>query len=132
MIERVSGILLEPTDAQYLVDALDALLRERRPSAQLAAFIDRLRKTVAKLAVQAPETGVHARELGGQQTSAHTAAYDLVDTSEAAAILDITPNGVRDLVYRDRLPAHRAGGRLLLPAAAVVARAERRAARKAG
>ncbi|MCV7005659.1 helix-turn-helix domain-containing protein [Mycobacterium gordonae] len=54
----------------------------------------------------------------------------MLDTGEAAAILGIGPNGVRDLVRRGKLPAHRAGGRLLLPALPVVERAERRAAKR--
>lgn len=131
MIERVTGIVLDATDVQYLVDALDALLRDRRPSARLAAFIDRLRKTVAKTGGSPPETGRHARLVGQQADPVHHAPYDVVTTGEAAQILRCTQNNVRDLVRRGRLPAHRAGRQLLLPATAVVTRAERKAARKA-
>lgn len=130
MIERVSGILLEPADARYLLDAFDALLRDRRPSAQLAQFVDRLRRTVAKADVSSPPTGVHARELGGQRNSGHYAPYDVLATAEVAAILGITGNGVRDLARRGTIPAHRAGGRWLYPATAVVALAEHRAAKR--
>lgn len=130
MIERVSGILLEPTDARYLLDALDALLRDRRPSAQLAQFIDRFRRTVAKSGVSESITGADTREVGSQQDSVHYAPYDVLDTAEAAAILGITANGVRDLARRGVLPSHRAGGRHLFPAVAVVARAEQIAAKR--
>lgn len=132
MIERLSGIVLDVVDAQYLVEALDALLVDRRPSARLVQFISQLRKSVAKSGVSGQNAGVDARLVGVQEDSAHYALYDVVDTCEAAAILGITANGVRDLARRKALPAHRAGGRWLFPAAAVVARAERQAARKAG
>jgi excisionase family DNA binding protein len=64
--------------------------------------------------------------------SVHHATYDLMDTAEAAAILGITPGGVRYLADAGRIPAHRAGGRRLYPARAVVERAERQAARRSG
>lgn len=130
MIGRVSGILLEPSDARYLVDALDALLRDRRPSPQLSQFVDRLRRTVAKAGASEQITVVDAREVGAQSDSGHYAPYDVLDTGEAAAILGITANGVRDLARRKSIPAHRAAGRWLYPAASIVALAERRAARK--
>ncbi|SBS77353.1 conserved hypothetical protein [uncultured Mycobacterium sp.] len=130
MIERVHGVLLEPADAGYLLDALDALLRDRRPSPQLAQFIDRLRKTVAASGVSRPITGGHARKVGVLHDSQHYAPYDVLDTGEAATILGITPNGVRDLARRGVLPSHRAGGRYFYPAGAVVARAERQAAKR--
>lgn len=126
MIERVAGILLAPTDAQYILDALDALLRDRRPSPQLSVFIDRLRKTVAKSGVSNVGAGADARDVGVQPDSVDHAPYDVLDTDEAAAVLGITANGVRDLARRKAIPAHRAGGRWLYPAAAVVARAERK------
>lgn len=48
---------------------------------------------------------------------------DVVDTTEAAAILGITANGVRDLVRRGTIPGIRDGRRWLYPAAAVNERA---------
>jgi hypothetical protein len=130
MISVKRGVLLDADDAGYVLAALDALLRDRRPSARLQGFLDRLRKTVVSSGVSASEAGVGARIVGGGGDSPDYAEYDLLDTNEAAAILRISPNGVRDLARRGRLPVHRAGGRLLYPAAAVVARAERRAAKR--
>lgn len=133
MIERVTGVMLDADDARYALDAFDALLRDRRPSARLADFIGRLRRAV-KTGVSQPDSvvsaGEGARTVGTQPDSAHTAAYDLLDTAQAAAVLGISGNGVRDLIRRQVLPAHRAGGRWLLPAAPVIARAERQAARR--
>ncbi|WP_197521984.1 helix-turn-helix domain-containing protein [Mycobacterium gordonae] len=130
MIERVDGVVLSVPDVQYVLAALAALLVDRTPTAQLDQFIRQLRKSVARASDNPATCRVDAREVGSQQDSAHTARYDLLDTGEAAAILGIGPNGVRDLVRRGKLPAHRAGGRLLLPALPVVERAERRAAKR--
>jgi hypothetical protein len=133
MVEPISGIVLNAADAEYVLSAFGALLKDRRPSARLADFIGRLRRAV-KTGDSRPDsdvsTGESARKLGVQPDSAHTAPYDLLDTGQAAAILDISGNGVRDLIRRQVLPAHRAGGRWLLPAAPVVARAEHQAARR--
>ena len=130
MIERVDGVMLSVADVRYALDAFAALLVDRAPSAQLDRFIGQLRKSVARASDTAATCRVDARKVGSQQDSVHTARYDLLDTGEAAGILGIGPNGVRDLVRRGKLPAHRAGGRLLLPALPVVERAERRAAQR--
>jgi len=54
-------------------------------------------------------------------------ADDVVDTTEAAAILGITANGVRDLARRGIIPGHRtARGHWRYPAASVIERAENR------
>ena len=131
MIERVDGVVMSISDVRYALEALDALLVDRRPSPRLSQFIAQLRKTVARASETTATCRADARNVGEQQESAHTAPYDLLDTKEAAAILAIQPNGVRDLVRRGKLPAHRsAGGQLLLPALSVIQRAERRAAKR--
>lgn len=131
MIGRVSGVLLEADDARYLLDALDALLQGgRRPSPRLADFIARLRRNAETLSPTQEDTLAGVRKLGVQQDSDNTAAYDLLDTAEAAAILGCTSANVRDLASRGRLPRHRAGGRWLYPARSVVALAESRAAKR--
>lgn len=129
VIESVSGVLLSPEDARYALEAIEVLLDGRRPTAALSDFIDRLRKTTAKTGVCDDERQKYARKFGNQQDSLHHGVYDL-DTGQAAAILGITPNGVRDLARRGVLPSHRAGGRWLYPAAPVVQRAERLAAKR--
>lgn len=130
MIE-VRGVLLSPDDARFAVDAFTALLRDRRPSAQLEDFVDRLRRqTDAAADVPGRITDAGVRNVAPQQDSPQYALYDLLDTTEAAAIVGVTGGGVRDLARRGRIAAHRAGGRWLYPAAAVVAYAEQRAARR--
>lgn len=131
MIERVEGVLLSAEDVKYALAAFDVLLTDRRPSARLDQFIGQLRKTVARVSDTGALSDVDARKIGAHHVSADTARYDLVDTAEAASILGCTASNVRDLVRRKVLPAYSAGGRRLIPAAAVVSRAERRTARKA-
>jgi excisionase family DNA binding protein len=128
---EVSGVLLSPEDARFAVEAFAALLRDRRPSAQLADFVERLRnRTDAAAGVSGRGAGEHARNVALQSDSQHRAPYDVLDSAEVAAIVGISPNGVRDLARRGRLPARRAGRRWLFPAPAVIAYAERRAARR--
>lgn len=130
MIE-VRGVLLSPDDARFAVEAFAALLRDRRPSAQLADFIERLQaRTDAATGVSGRGTGDHARNIAAQPGSPDYLPYDVLTSAEVAAIVGVSPNGARDLARRGRLAAHRAGGRWLYPAAAVVAYAERRAARR--
>ncbi|MHA7661851.1 helix-turn-helix domain-containing protein [Mycolicibacterium sp. HS_4_1] len=130
MIGAVHGVLLETADAQYILAAFDALLRDRRPSAQLAHFVDRFRKTVAATGVSGQNADVNARKLGTQADSTEYRPYDVLTSGQAANILGISANGIRDLARRGTVPAYRAGGRWLYPAAPIVARAERRAANR--
>lgn len=124
-------MLLSLDDARFAVEAFGALLRDRRPSAALADFIERLRvRTDAATGVSGRIAGTDARTVAAQRGSPEHAPYDVLTSTEAAAILGITANGVRDLARRGRLAAHRAGGRWLYPATAVVAHSERRAARR--
>lgn len=130
MIE-VRGVLLSPEDARFAVEAFAALLRDRRPSAALADFLERLRaRTDAVAGASGRIAGGVARNIAAQRDSPEYAAYDVLTSTEVAAIVGISPNGVRDLARRGRLAAHRAGGRWLFPATSVVAYAERRAARR--
>lgn len=131
MPELVAGVLLSPDEARYAVAAFDALLGDgRRATPRLAAFIDKLRKSGAPRQVSGALSGADARVVAPELDSLHATVYDLVDSSEAARILGITNSGVRDLCRRGALPGRRAGGRWVIPVAAVVARAERQAARR--
>lgn len=136
MITGFRGVvLLDSNDAAYLTEALgrlsDALSGHGlRPSEQLVAFRSKLAKACASASDSGRNTDVDVRTVGAQQDSAHIALYDLVDSGEAARILGCTPANVRDLARRGRLPAHRAGRGWLYPAAAVVARSERQAAKR--
>lgn len=136
MIPAVAGVLLTVDDARYALAAFDALLTDRRASSQLDRFINELRKTVAKASVSTGVSGANARNNDvhehNESEAGRVTAYDLLDTTEAATILGITPNAARDLARRGRIPARRAGTRWLYPAGPVVERAERKAARTAG
>ncbi|MDV7101658.1 helix-turn-helix domain-containing protein [Gordonia amicalis] len=127
-IEPISGVLLGVDDARVLSEALDVfvgVLAER--GSQPTAKLDDLRRRLsrANTRVSTENTRVHARQVAPQPDSGVHLGYELIDTARAAAILGITPDGVRDLARRGVLPAVRAGGRWLLASSAVVARADR-------
>ena len=125
MIEVSAGVHLSADEVRSLLAVLDAACRVVRPDARAANVIRQLRSTNDHLmrATGGRPSGKHL-PLDGN----HHAAYDLVDTAEAAAILGISPGGVRYLAEAGRIPAHRAGGRWLYPAEAVIERAERKSA----
>ncbi|WP_419224193.1 helix-turn-helix domain-containing protein [Gordonia sp. CPCC 206044] len=128
MIEPISGVLVDVDDAHELVRVIDAygqLLAEshRRPSARLTALRDRLSR--AETRVTRRNTPAGARKPGSQQDSEAPSVYDVIDTGQAAALLGITADGVRDLARRGRIPARKIGGRWCLDAAAVSARSTR-------
>lgn len=128
-VERMAGVVLDDHDADYLARALD-LLRSLMPAAgmkptqRLESMIDQLRGTGAETGATRPKTDANARVVDTEHDSAHSAWHAVIDTGEAAGILGITPNGVRDLARRKSLPARRTGRGWLLDAAAVVRRAE--------
>jgi hypothetical protein len=127
-IERVEGTLLSPEDVDYNVRALEllqAVLRQigSAPQPKLVAYTERL---CSKSGVNRQNASPNARFIAGQPDSLHHDEYATVDTSQAARILGITPNGVRDLHRRGRLPARRDGGRWAYPVDAVMRRAEHR------
>lgn len=128
MIEKVSGVLLDAADADYLARAL-ALFEEvlakqgSRPSPRLVDLERRLSR--ASSDATRSTTGGYVSGAKDSADRDALSAYEFVDTERAANILGCTPGNVRDLARRGRLPAIRSGGRWLYPAAAVVARAER-------
>lgn len=129
MIEIPTGVHLSITDVRALLDLLNAAAMHASPGPRAAYVIHQLRKSVERLT---RATGNAQSGVTIDAEPVQHAAYDLVDTAEAAAILGVTPGGVRYLAAAGRIPAHRAGGRWLYPARAVVDRAERQAARRAG
>ncbi|ORW02483.1 helix-turn-helix domain-containing protein [Mycobacterium kyorinense] len=132
MITAQHGLYLTVDDAAYLADFLDHVCRSMRPSPRLADFARRLRKSCAALTPAQENGRNHLRGVHSELDVSDHAAYDLVDTDEAARLLGCSAANVRDLVRRGRLPARRAGNRWLLPARVVVERAERKAGRRAG
>lgn len=128
-IEAVSGVLLTPDDAEFLARALDEfgrVLAERgsRPTPRLENLQHRLSRVCTR--VSGRDTPVGARTSAGQPDSGVEIGYELIDTARAAEILGVTADGARYLARSGALPAVRAGGRWVYPAAAVVARAESR------
>ncbi|SON62269.1 hypothetical protein MSIMFI_03794 [Mycobacterium simulans] len=135
MISVKHGVVLDPAELSFIAGVLDELCRRisaepgRRPAPKLEQFAAQLRKCSAG----ATNATNGVTNVGVRQDSGHAGPYDLdlLDSAEAGRILGISAAGVRAAARRGRLPAHRPGGRWLFPAAAVVARAERNAARKA-
>lgn len=132
MITAQHGVYLSADEATYLTNFLDHVCRAMQPSPKLVDFARRLKKSCVGLT---PTQEIGRNRLRGVHSEPDVgdhAAYDLVDTDEAARLLECSAANVRDLVRRGRLPGHRSGNRWLLPARAVVERAERQAARRVG
>lgn len=137
----VRGVLLDPGEAAYVVKGLELLAKVlpangSQPSPRLLAVTAELaRRTKAvsdgSVAVDTP----NARGSGGCAPGPPEPPQDhrhaTVGTSEAARILGVSPSAVRQLAARGRLlGSERPAGRWIHSAAAVVALAERKAARR--
>ena len=127
-IEPVTGVLLGVDDVHEVlrvIDAFEQVLAERHsvPNARLKHLRGRL--TRANTRVSRADTHDGARMSASQPDSGVHLDYELLDTAQAAAILGISADGVRDLARRQRLPARKAAGRWVYPATAVVDRANR-------
>lgn len=130
MTGRIVGWFVDETDAVATREALEVLVsmlpgRGQRPSAKLAALVEKYPKTVVNDSISAQNASGSARIGGGHVGAGDADPYAVMSAVEAAKVLGITPNGVRDLARRGRLRARRAGGRWLLDAHAVVDRANR-------
>lgn len=130
MIERISGVLIDEGDVDFLIRMFEQLPKHGiRVVGALAEFESKLRKACAHARHSDRDTLPDVRKVDSQPDSGHVALYDLVDSAEAARILGCTAANVRDLARRGRIPRHRAGRGWVYPAASVVALAEKRAAR---
>ncbi|WP_024448086.1 helix-turn-helix domain-containing protein [Mycolicibacterium iranicum] len=148
------AVILDATEADYVVRALEEfarLLAERRdlrgnpapsrPKERLLELTLKLRRAVdspAALVVtdkaadhrrmdQPPEGTASLRRgvRASQRAPVHGGRHD-IGTGEAARRLGVTPNAVRDLARRQRIPATRTGTRWRFDAAAVDAYADGR------
>ncbi len=123
----IAGVLLTPDEAAMIVGALDLLaaqLREsqRAPTPKLLDITDKLRRATATASRTARNSPTCA---GGQPIPPDSGDYAVIGTADAARILGISPNGVRDLARRGVLRgSERAAGRWLHQASAVIARSE--------
>ncbi len=136
---RPGTVQLDAEDAEYLARALALLPNlmaesRRQPAPRLLAAIAEFSKTSAAAVEAARNASPNGREqpscAAAQCDSAQAEPYATVSTGEAARILGITSSAVRQLAQRGAIRARRPAGRWLLDAAAVVARAERHAARR--
>jgi excisionase family DNA binding protein len=127
---RATGVILTDEEARYLADVLDAACRAMRPSPRVADLARQLRRTVGTPAATNASANESANGRDTQPDPGDIRGHDLLTAGEAARILECSTANVRYLRQRGHLPAHRAGSRWLYPAAAVVARAERQAARR--
>ena len=128
MIRQVSGVMLDPESADFLVRALELLAETYRgrgiaPSAKLIEVTEQLRSGANAGATQAI-SGTRSRFVDGQDIPTHDHWHAILNSRQAADILGITPNGARDLARRRTLPARRAGREWLFDATAVIRRAE--------
>ena len=103
MIEKVSGVLLDAADADYLARAL-ALFEEvlakqgSRPSPRLVDLERRLSR--ASSDATRSTTGGYVSGAKDSADRDALSAYEFVDTERAANILGCTPGNVRDLARR--------------------------------
>ncbi|WP_368834152.1 helix-turn-helix domain-containing protein [Mycobacterium intracellulare] len=132
MIAGLRGhVLLDEADAVYVTRALELLerlLRENRatPTRKLQSVVANLRKTTANIGGCAPNASPDANYFAPQADCVDDAGYASIGTGEAARILGVTPNAVRDAARRGRIRATRPRGRWIYPAAAIEQLAERK------
>lgn len=141
----VRGVLLDPGDAEYVAKALELLVKVLPAAGStatprlLAVTADLRRKTKAAAAGSVAVGPPNATEAGtcapGRPDRPHDSHHDApatIGTAAAARILGVTPSAVRQLAARGTLGSARPAGRWLHSTAAVVARAELKAARRRG
>ena len=133
MAARLSGVQLTDEEFERIGQAVDLLHRlliangNRPPSWVLGLFQITGGDASTRPGQIRQRAGVDARVIADQQLSTDDAQRALIDSRQAAAIVGISPNGIRDLARRGTLPARRAGGRWLFDAAALEFYAEQRA-----
>jgi excisionase family DNA binding protein len=136
VIDAVNGVLLSLDDAVVLLGALDK--QDPPPNVRILAL--RLRRAVAMAGdsanrnASAPmprlpgeriaNASSNARNPLLQSNSVHYGDRELLGSAEAATVLGITPNGVRDLRRRGVLRAERVGGRWRFSAVEIAAHAD--------
>lgn len=139
----VRGVLLTGEEAAYVVRALELLVKVLPASGSsatprlLAVAAELARRTQAAACDSVAPAARNAPSGGGCAPSPPNRPDDqphgqaTIGTGDAARILGITGSAVRQLAARGALPgSRRPAGRWIHDAAAVVARAERQAARR--
>lgn len=131
MIEHLRGTFLAHPDDDYVHRALKLLAEMlgkngSQPTQRLHEVTTRIGKSVALSDVSRRNASGNVRIPGGQGNSWEDTAHAVLNTTQAARILQCTPANVRDLARRQVLPARRSGGRWVYPAEAVQRRAAER------
>ncbi|MGB3352590.1 MAG: helix-turn-helix domain-containing protein [Mycobacterium sp.] len=133
-----AGVLLSPAEAAVVASAIGRLDADLQPNER--GVLLNLRRAMAKSGVSprtsasAPNGQLPARRIAdarsdtrnrrSQSISAHHCGHATLNSGEAAAVLGITPNAVRDLRRRGRLDAERIAGRWQFDATQIHARAK--------
>lgn len=131
MITPVRGLLLDDNDAVEVRRALEVLAAMlpkigQRPSAKLDALMAKFPKPGVSASDSASRASADARNTGNPEDSGDGGVYAIVDTNQAAAMLGVTPNAIRDRARRGTLPARRTAGGWIFAAAAIAEVAARR------
>jgi len=128
------GIYLDPADAGLLVRLIDDYSSHLRGSVDGRALGNRvvalraeLDRANARVSARSSSVSSNVSPVGAQRDTAQIDVYAFIDSRQAAAVLGISPSGVRDLARRGRLVSRKAGGRWVYS----LADAERIAAERA-
>lgn len=119
------GVVFDLEDAQFVARALAHLVGEidrdrgRVASARLTAVAERVRRACENASRTAGSASRGASSALAEPEPPDHGPYDWITAAEAARVLGCTPSNVRDRARRGTLPARRAGGRWVLPAAAI-------------
>ncbi|WP_064443355.1 helix-turn-helix domain-containing protein [Rhodococcus sp. YH3-3] len=128
------GVYLDPADAGLLVRLIDDYSSHLRGSVDGRALGNRvvalraeLDRANARVSARPTNVSSNVSPVGAQRDTAQIDVYAFIDSRQAAAVLGISPSGVRDLARRGRLVSRKAGGRWVYS----LADAERIAAERA-
>lgn len=128
------GVYLDPEAAGLLVRIIndyDAALRAapggRVLGRKVMGLRDELDRANARVRTRSSNVSSNVSQVGVQHDPAQSEVYAFIDSRQAAAVLGISPSGVRDLARRGRLVSRKAGGRWVYS----LADAERIAAERA-
>ncbi|WP_193048198.1 hypothetical protein [Mycolicibacterium baixiangningiae] len=137
MIAAVTGVVLSPEDAEFIVGALDEFTRvlaERRssPSSRLAGSIEQLRRATRKCGALSANATPGRSSSADETETGHDASYATCSTVEAARILGVGASAVRNSAQRNprKLGSRRVGNRWTHDLARVEYHAARRKGRR--
>lgn len=116
--QALVGVYLDPADAGLLVRLIDDYSSHLRGSVDGRALGNRvvalraeLDRANARVSARSSNVSSNVSPVGAQRDTAQIDVYAFIDSRQAAAVLGISPSGVRDLARRGRLVSRKAGGR---------------------